>query len=158
VATPYADVLARNVRAARARARIGQAEVAAVMSKMGFGAWVRQTVTKVERGERRLTAEEVLGLSIALRTTIAALMMPQNEDNGIMLPSGYILPGSSVQASVSGYSPAAWPKDDEPGGLLPSLAHAFPGAEDGLLSRPIHPALVERLRGEQPDVSDATES
>jgi transcriptional regulator with XRE-family HTH domain len=112
MATPYADVLARNVRAARARGRIGQETVAARMSALGFGAWVRQTVTKVERGQRRLTAEEMLGLSIALDTTIAALMMPANEDDGIVLPGGQPLPGHGVQTSVMGYSPAAFWEGD----------------------------------------------
>ena len=128
VATAYADVLARNARAARARAGIDQATVARRMSNLGFGAWVRQTVTKVERGGRRLTAEEVLGLSIALQTTVAALLMPANEDNAIILPAGGIFDGHAIQTSVMGYSPAAF---YEPGSdkLMAAPTRMLPGSE-----------------------------
>jgi 8-oxo-dGTP pyrophosphatase MutT (NUDIX family)/transcriptional regulator with XRE-family HTH domain len=126
VATPYAEVLARNVRAARARAGIDQTTVAYRMSNLGFGAWVRQTVTKVERGNRRITAEEVLGLSLALETTVSALMMPANEDDGIILPGGGMLPGHGVQTSVMGFSVAAFWEGDR---LQPFPTHALPQPE-----------------------------
>ena len=114
MATPYVDVLARNARAGRARIDLDQESLAARMRQLGFTAWRRQTVANVERTKRRLAAEEVLGLSIALETTVQALLLPANEDDGIILPSGRPLDGHSVQASVLGYTAAAlWASDGQ---------------------------------------------
>jgi hypothetical protein len=57
------------------------------MRSLGFE-WHQQTVGAVERGERRVTAEEILGLSVALETTIDVLMMPQWDGQCVTLPAG----------------------------------------------------------------------
>jgi transcriptional regulator with XRE-family HTH domain len=88
VTTTYAEVLARNVRAARARKGLEQEPVAARMRALGFSAWRRQTVASVEKSSRRLTAEEVLGLALALETRLTLLLEPARDDGPIGLPSG----------------------------------------------------------------------
>lgn len=95
----YGAVLSRNVVAARARARLKQSEVADRMRALGFS-WHPQTVGEVERGTRRLMAEEILGIALAVGATVGALMEPAAEDRTVVLPSGAELPGGSVQASV----------------------------------------------------------
>lgn len=100
--TTYADVLARNIRSARTRIDIGQDSLAARMRALGFGAWIRQTVSSTERGRRRPTAEEILGLAYALETTIARLMMPTEEDKQVEFPSGAAISVESVRLSVAG--------------------------------------------------------
>lgn len=100
--TTYAEVLARNVRAARSRADIGQESLAARMRALGHKAWIRQTVGSTERGRRRPAAEEILALSLALETSIAALMAPGDEDKIIDLPSGETLSVAAVQMSAHG--------------------------------------------------------
>jgi len=84
----YGAVLAANVRAARHRKRLDQANVVARMRALGFDQWHRQTMGKVERGERRLLAEEVFGLALALETSFMSLLEPVREDGPIALPSG----------------------------------------------------------------------
>ena len=59
---------------------------------------------KVERGERRVTNDEMLGLSYALQTSIAALMSPADDDQIVDLPSGEQLPVESVQLLAHGYN------------------------------------------------------
>jgi transcriptional regulator with XRE-family HTH domain len=89
-AMPYADAVARNVTAARARQRLSQEQVAEAMRDLGFG-WVRQTVTEAEKNRRRISIEELLGLSIALKTELTMLVYPSPDDApyGIVaLPNG----------------------------------------------------------------------
>lgn len=102
--TLYADVLAKNVRAARSRADLQQEPLAARMRALGYEAWQRQTVANVERGKRRVTAEEILGLAICLETSIVALMAPVNEDKVVDLPSGEQLSVTAVQMLARGLS------------------------------------------------------
>lgn len=99
--TTYADVLVRNVKAARARLGLDQADAVARMRALGFATWHRQTMGKVERAERRLTAEEVLGLAACLETTVQQLMSPRITDAPVELPSGEVLASIQVMALVS---------------------------------------------------------
>jgi hypothetical protein len=100
--TSYAEVVTRNIRAARSRQGLAPANVVARMRALGYETWHRQTMGKVERGERRVTAEEVFALSLALETTIAALMEPKEEDKVIDLPSGGALAVEVVRFSAAG--------------------------------------------------------
>ena len=100
--TTYADVLAKNVRAARSRAGLQQEPLAARMRALGYSAWLRQTVANVEKGKRRVSAEEIFALAEALDTTIAALMAPQDEDTIVDFPSGAAISVAHVQLSAHG--------------------------------------------------------
>lgn len=100
--TTYADVLARNIRAARSRADLNQELVAARMRNLGHTAWLRQTVANVEKARRRVTAEEVLALAWALQTSISALMMPTDDDIVVDFPSGGMIAVAAVRRSVEG--------------------------------------------------------
>jgi transcriptional regulator with XRE-family HTH domain len=113
-ALPYGEILTRNIRAARSRADIGQESLAARMRALGFSSWIRQTVGATERGRRRPTAEEILGLAYALQTTISALMAPA-EDELVELSSGMAISGASVYHSVGGLRDSAmWWDGDKP--------------------------------------------
>ena len=100
--TPYSDVLAQNIRAARSRTDLGQEAVAERMQNLGFSAWIRQTVSSTERGRRRPTGEEILGLAICLETTAQRLMTPLWEDKWVALPSGEALTVGAVVSFVTG--------------------------------------------------------
>jgi transcriptional regulator with XRE-family HTH domain len=95
--TPYADVLAANIRAARSRKGLQQEPLAARMQDLGFSAWLRQTVANVEKGRRRVTAEEIFGLAVALETTIAALMTASDPDGWVQFPNGKSIHSVSVE-------------------------------------------------------------
>jgi 8-oxo-dGTP pyrophosphatase MutT (NUDIX family)/transcriptional regulator with XRE-family HTH domain len=84
----YADLLARNLRAARAAARISQAEVAGHMNSLGCREWRRQTVARVERAERKMSAEEVFWLAYVLDTSVTRLMSPTEDDHWVAAPNG----------------------------------------------------------------------
>lgn len=110
--TTYRDVLARNVRVARAAKQIGQQELARRMRVLGFGAWLHQTVGNVERGKRRLVAEEILALALALETSVGMLMDPSREDGLIMLPGGQPVMADTVLRSVRHFNDGMVSWDD----------------------------------------------
>lgn len=100
----YADVLAMNLRAARARRGLDQEPLAARMRALGYSAWRRQTVANVEKGARRLTAEEMLGLAVALETSLVGLLEPVMDDKMIEMPSGHAIPVIVVHELIWGGS------------------------------------------------------
>jgi transcriptional regulator with XRE-family HTH domain len=72
---PYGQILAANVRAARARSGLTQQSLAKRMRQLGTR-WHFQTVGAVERGERPVSAYELPALAMALGTTSEVLMLP----------------------------------------------------------------------------------
>lgn len=98
--TSYDEVLRRNIRALRNRAGLNQALVVERMRSLGYSSWHRQTMGNIERGDRRVLAEEIFGLAHALDTTIAALMNPIPDDKIVEFPSGAAVSVWSVQELV----------------------------------------------------------
>ena len=84
-ATSYAEELAANIRGARARAGVSQADLAARMTALGFR-WAYQTVGKTEHATRPVTAAEIAGLALALETTVPILMRAAEGDHLVTLP------------------------------------------------------------------------
>jgi 8-oxo-dGTP pyrophosphatase MutT (NUDIX family) len=99
--TTYDEVLRRNIRALRNRAGFNQALVVERMRNLGYSSWHRQTMGNIERGDRRVLAEEIFGLAHALETTIAALLNPVPDDKVVEFPSGAAISVWSVQELVS---------------------------------------------------------
>jgi|SRR5271166_6071947 len=113
--TTYEDVLAANIRAARARARLEQAQVVDRMRSLGFATWHRQTLGKIERGDRRLLAGELVALAWALQTNLFALLKPAEEDQVVEFPSGGAIGVASIGRSIGGLGDEAvtWPEGDD---------------------------------------------
>jgi hypothetical protein len=94
----YRKILGRNISAARGRAgRLRQTALAERMQALGFDKWQQQTVAAAETASRRVTADEILGLALALETTIAALMSAAGFDGYVELPDGRRLGAASVE-------------------------------------------------------------
>ena len=98
-APSYGDILAGSTRA-RSRKRPGQASVVARMRALGYARWHRQTMGKVERGERRLTAEEILALALVLETSVGQLLDPDQDVRMVALPSGQPVEAGTIRGSV----------------------------------------------------------
>jgi transcriptional regulator with XRE-family HTH domain len=64
-----------NIRAARARLKLTQAQIARRMRALGYG-WYQQTAGLVERNQRPLLADELAALALALETTVDQLALP----------------------------------------------------------------------------------
>jgi transcriptional regulator with XRE-family HTH domain len=96
---PYGSLLARNLRAARAAANLSQNDVGERMQALGFGAWLRSTVSLAEQGKRRVTAEELLGLSLVVGTSMVRLAEPHEESPWIELPCGKPVHRSAVRGA-----------------------------------------------------------
>jgi hypothetical protein len=85
------------------------------MRNLGFDWWYQQTVGAVERGERRLTTEETLGLSVALEATLAAIVLPVYQPGGqkLTLPGGQqVVLVSGDETLFPGADPDLWDGDE----------------------------------------------
>jgi 8-oxo-dGTP diphosphatase len=113
----YRLILGRNISGARGRLQFSQTAVAERMVNLGFSDWRQQTLANVEKGKRRLTAEELIGLAEALETTLAALVGVVGGELFVELPSesGRYLPGAEILHLASGgkggASMIAWHKN-----------------------------------------------
>jgi len=119
----YDEIVAANIRAARARAGLDQAVIVERMRALGFRTWHRQTQGKVERGERRLLgAGELMALAWCLGTTVFELLKPADTDGLARFPSGDVIAAHSVAMSVGSYNDQAvtW-EDGEPRFALTDL-------------------------------------
>jgi len=68
-----------------------QESLAARMRNLGFKTWRKQTVSELEAGRRTVQGDEILGLALALDTTVAALMALPFDATVVMLPSGELI-------------------------------------------------------------------
>jgi transcriptional regulator with XRE-family HTH domain len=113
-APPYSEILAANVRAARARLHISQARLAKRMTALGYK-WTRQTVSEVEANDRRLLAEEAFALGFCLLTPVPFLLLSAPEfDRRATLPAGYVveLPHTiQMQPGAAAAGPGFWDGD-----------------------------------------------
>ncbi len=100
----YKRLLGRNISADRGRLQLNQTAVAARMRALGFEDWHQQTVARIEKGQRRLTVEELFGLALALDSTVQRLLAPIGGDLWVQLPSGShtFLHGMAVVNQVNG--------------------------------------------------------
>ena len=95
-AASYDEIVAANLRAARARAGLDQAVVVERMRALGYTTWHRQTMGKVERGERRLLVAEVMALAWVLDTNLPALMSTASGDGEVRFPAGDAISARSI--------------------------------------------------------------
>jgi transcriptional regulator with XRE-family HTH domain len=85
----FSDVIVRNIRTLRARKGLDQGDVVNHMRKLGFTNWHRQTMSKIELGQRRVTMEELLGLVVVFQTSWGSLLFPAaGELRLVSLPAG----------------------------------------------------------------------
>jgi len=100
----YTQAVARNIVAARAKCKgLTQAGLAARMQALGFG-WRQQIAARVEVAKRPVAADEILGLVLALETTIQELLSPSESDweSPLALPSGEVVSPDFVTSLVYG--------------------------------------------------------
>jgi 8-oxo-dGTP pyrophosphatase MutT (NUDIX family)/transcriptional regulator with XRE-family HTH domain len=133
MATPTtpAEILAGNIAAARGRRRLQQADLADRMRALGWK-WVRQTVGEIENGRRRVSSDELIGLSYALETDVGNLLLPAPGEVRIAaLPAGHlvILPLQHEMPDGMGAS-VLWdgnrPRFNTAGGTSPARTIARP--------------------------------
>lgn len=145
----FKHLLARNLRKAAAAAELRQERLRKRMNNLGFG-WVGSTVSLVMRGRRRVTAEELIGLALALETTPGQLLAVEDDDGyqNIVMPSGFAFPGRRL--FIPGGS-VIW-KDDEP--VLAAsptegeadIGRLAMGGLEKMIERAVEKLAAERLR------------
>ena len=63
------------------------------MNALGFTSWQRSTVSVVERGKRKLSVEELVGLALVYEVAPARLFRPDNGELPVSLPGGFTFRG-----------------------------------------------------------------
>jgi transcriptional regulator with XRE-family HTH domain len=122
-----ADTVAGNVRVYRQLRGIDQSILALRMQSLGV-AWRQVTVSEVERNQRNVTVSELVGLALALETTIEQLLDTRGPERlrGPLL-SLYDNPADTVDRRV--HSLGIWP-DDVTALVCTHVAYAVPEWDD----------------------------
>src|SRR5579862_8025433 len=94
-----AAVLADNVHARRAMARLTQGELAERLGWLGH-TWTRATVSDVEKGARNVSVDEAFAMALVLGTTIPALLDPTGIDGQGKAPLDYGT-GTPMRADIA---------------------------------------------------------
>jgi transcriptional regulator with XRE-family HTH domain len=102
MAFSYGRTIAGNIAGVRARKGLKQSDVVERMNSLGYSDWHRQTLSRVERSDRRIQAEELLGLAIVLETSVTRLLAPVWEDKHVELPNGMPLGVIAVEGYIGG--------------------------------------------------------
>ena len=131
-APSYADLIARNLRAARAEADVSQGEVHKRMRDLGFTKWQPSTMSLAERGKRRLMAEEIFALAYVLDVTVTRLMSPTEDDHWVAFPSGKAIHAAHARQRVrsTGDDAIRW-TDDDRAVFMPDVQRWEPADDSG---------------------------
>jgi transcriptional regulator with XRE-family HTH domain len=125
----YADGVIANITRARTGLRLSQKALGSRMKALGFS-WRQQIVNAVEIGDRRLQLDELLGLALALETTLQELLSPSEGDREalVALPCGETVSADYVTRLVYGQDrgAVAWTDDDKPE-FRPETRRSSPG-------------------------------
>jgi hypothetical protein len=144
----YRDILAGNVAAERARTRLRQESLAERMRALGWKTWRKQTVSDIEVGKRAIQGDEMLGLALALQTTVPALMALPFDAAIVALPSGDLVARDRVTANIG---TVEWeddsPKLTPPGGVMPPLDAQLTGKREELRRMEEYIADLRRQAG-----------
>jgi transcriptional regulator with XRE-family HTH domain len=122
----YAALVAGNLRAARARARLSQPQVARRMKALGFGSWSSGKVSECERAERAVQLAELLALALTLECTITEIVSTPATDMSVDFPNGMQISVTSVRNLSAGYRDFAliWGPEDRPAITRPANAYS----------------------------------
>jgi transcriptional regulator with XRE-family HTH domain len=76
---PVGHYAARNLESLREARLLSQKDLAAVVSKLGRP-MTMQIVSKIEKGERRIDADDLIAFALALKVAPSALLLPRDVD------------------------------------------------------------------------------
>jgi hypothetical protein len=116
--TTYDQLIARNLRAARARADIDQRMLGARMQELGYTSWSGGKVSLAEQGKRYVYAAELLPLALSLECTFAQLAGAEVTDGEIETRKGYVVASVTVRNLSYGIPDLAVTWN---GGVYPSI-------------------------------------
>jgi transcriptional regulator with XRE-family HTH domain len=74
------QILAKNIKDRRSERKLSQSVLAERMVSVGHGKWTRATVTEIERENRSVSVDELLGLALVLGVPIGELLDPTGID------------------------------------------------------------------------------
>lgn len=96
------QVIGANIEAARKGMGLSQSQLGGRLEQWLEAAWTRQAVSNAEAGKRSFAVDDLVGLSIGLRTSVQQLMMPPAGVETVVTPSGMEFPRGFIEDSVAG--------------------------------------------------------
>lgn len=141
--------IAANIRAERARVRLSQQDVADAMRARGFAYWHAQTAGAAERGDRRITADELVVLAVVLGARPGTLLgipepgIPETLGIEIAIDDRQSTGRSSMPTGL----PGTWREPDSD--LLDQLTHHAMFAADSEAMKPGVPSRIRNPDGSQ---------
>jgi len=103
------ELLARNLRKEQAAAQLRQPQIARRMQRLGFR-WFGSTVSLVMRAKRKVSVEELVGLSLVLGVSPTRLLRPDDGESQVSMPNGFAFPAVRLMMNDGSVT---W-QDDEP--------------------------------------------
>jgi transcriptional regulator with XRE-family HTH domain len=70
-------------------------------------------ITKIEMGQRRVTAEDLVALAVVLRVNVSALLLPPTTDGETEIVAAGSVPAEEAWRWADGERPLAVPSDDD---------------------------------------------
>ena len=101
------------------------------MRALGYGEWRYQTVGAIERGKRRIMAEEIMALAQVLETNAPALMSPAGDGGDVRFPSGDRISGRSIALLCLAYNDRSVTWDGDEPGFTPDKERSQPRLSSG---------------------------
>lgn len=101
-----AERLATTIKGQRVVRNLKQSDLADRMQTLGYQ-WTQSTVSDIERGERDVTATELVALALVLRNTVGSLLDPYYADGDTELIYGDLEPLDAQEVG-------AWLRQDDP--------------------------------------------
>lgn len=122
---PAGGRLAENVKAIRERLPLTTEQLAERVT--GLGRPMRaNTITKIEKGQRRVDIDDAVALAIALRVNLTTLVLPYTTKGTAQLTETTTIGASEAWDWADGKRPLRVPADDDGSALVDFQRHARP--------------------------------
>ncbi len=146
---PAREVFRRRLRETRRALDLTQVDLAARVTAQG-GVMTQTTITRLERGSRAVTVDELFSLAAALDVSPLALLLPLDSDVSLRLDRHVVTPRQLVDWVVGREPLRGWGDDPESvyayERLLPRVLRELRTAEMAVMARW---QITRELQGEQ---------
>lgn len=122
---PTGSRLAENVKAIRERLPLTTEQLAERVT--GLGRPMRaNTITKIEKGQRRVDIDDALALAVALQVNLSTLTLPYTTSGSAQLTETTAVPAADAWDWADGKRPLYVPEGDDGSALVDFQRHARP--------------------------------
>lgn len=122
---PTGSRLAENLKAIRERMPLTTEQLAERVTDLGRPMRAN-TITKIEKGQRRVDIDDAVALAVALRVNLSTLTLPYTTKGMVQLTEGTTVPAADAWDWSDGRRPLHVPEGDDGSALVDFQRHARP--------------------------------